>query len=284
MKKRWRIRRIPGRLRRKLKALDDLLTFYKASTDSEAKCPICDRSVNRSITFGHAEYVTGPSMSLPEVQSHRKYLCSNCGHFFTPWLDTNLAEVATKYQGIYDSDQLLQENERAAYQLGLLRLALDHLGDKPDVRILDFGCGSNISPTKTMREEGYDVRCCDILDIYPYDGDVFFRHDLEDTRWYGKFDAIVSIDVIEHLGNTVQAWRSLNQLLKRDGVMLHCFPTRLHYGLRHSYCESPYHTCIFSRKSLRILTDMTGFTLEAIESFDADVPYVFRFRKMAEIK
>jgi hypothetical protein len=44
-------------------------------------------------------------------------------------------------------------------------------------------------------------------------------------------------------------------------------------------CSTPFHTCIFSWKSLQILTGKTGFRLEAIDSFNADVPFVFRFRK-----
>ncbi|MCK5014128.1 MAG: class I SAM-dependent methyltransferase [Candidatus Omnitrophica bacterium] len=283
MKSTWRISHIVHRLRARCRALDNFLAICGASTaDSATNCTICGRSVTRSITFGCAEYVNGLSVSLPEVQTHRKYLCSYCGHFFTPWLDIDLEQISTKYQDIYDSNQLFQENERASYQLDLIRYALKHLDGKENVAILDFGCGPNRSPTMTMREAGYDVRCCDILDRYVYDGDIFFRYDMADTRWFGSFDAIVSIDVIEHLGNTVSAWRSLSRLLKADGIMAHCFPTRLHYSLNNNYCATPFHTCIFSRKSLRMLAAKTGFKLEAIEPFQADVPFVFRFRKIRE--
>jgi len=270
------------RLRARFKALDDFLAICKASTDFAINCPICDRCATRSITFGRAEYVNGPSASLSEVQTHRKYLCPHCGHFFTLWLDIDVEQISTKYQGIYDADQLFRENERAAYQLDLIRYALRHLEGKDNVAILDFGCGPNTSPTMTMRGAGYDVRCCDILSGYAYDGDIFFHYDPADTRWLGSFDAIVSIDVIEHLGNTVSAWHNLNHLLKADGIMAHCFPTRLHYGLHHNYCATPFHTCIFSRKSLQILAAKSGFKLEAIEPFQADVPFVFRFRKIRE--
>jgi SAM-dependent methyltransferase len=275
----WRLRGLARRLSWVFRSLDDSRIVRKDAVDSEARCPVCEGTAAKSIGFGRAGYVNGPSAALPEVQTHRKYLCSHCGHLFTPWLDGDLQQVSAKYGGIYGSDQLYRENERAAFQLGLIQYALKHLGRGQGVRVLDFGCGPNISPTKKMRDRGYDVRCCDILEGYPYDGEVFFRYRLEEARWFGSFDAIVSIDVMEHLGDTVSAWRNLNRLLKPGGMMAHCFPTRMHYSLRHACCSTPFHTCIFSWKSLQILTGKTGFRLEAIDSFNADVPFVFRFRK-----
>ena len=276
------VRRILNRMRAAYGHLMDIPILRFAPEVSTVVCPVCDRSKTKSISFGCDRRINGPSATLPEVRSHVKYVCMGCGHYFTAWLDTDLEQIGEKFEGIYESDQLFRENSRAAYQLNLLSYALKRLEGKSAPRILDFGCGPNTSPTMTMREDGHDVRCCDILGSYPYDGDIFFRYDGEDTRWERQFDAIVSIDVIEHLGNTRSSWRELNRLLAPDGIMAHCFPTRLHYGLRHPCCRTPFHTCIFSRESLQLIAEKSGFRLEAIKPFDADVPYVFYFRKIGE--
>jgi SAM-dependent methyltransferase len=123
---------------------------------------------------------------------------------------------------------------------------------------------------------------CDILPHYPYDGQFFFRYDPNDRSRDGQFEAIISIDVIEHLGNTLDAWKSLNKLLKPNGVMAHSFPSRIHFSLLHDHCAAPFHTSLFSRKSLELLSAKAGFSLEAIEPFPAGIPYVFRFRKIRE--
>lgn len=271
------------KIRSLFKPIEDFIAISKASRDHSAQCPICGFNATKSILFGRAQYVNGPSAELPEVKSHRKFLCEACGHFFTSWLDGDLSEVSSKYQGIYNNNKLLKENGRASYQLGLMKYVLQKSGGIDKLRILDFGCGPNVSPTKTMRAAGHDVHCCDILDIYPYDGDVFFRYDLSKVRSLEPFDAIVSIDVVEHLGNTFEAWRGFNKMLKLGGKMAHCFPSRFHYSLRHKYCTTPFHTCIFSKQSLSIILKKAGFQLSAIDPFSADVPYVFYFEKVMEI-
>ncbi len=273
------------RLKNHLGWAADLLDLLKAPVVFSAPCPICGKKATRVISFGPYHYYRDNLVSsCPQVQGHQKHVCLSCGHYFTPWLDESLQSVATIYEMTEKTPPEEQsENPRSQFQLSLLRYVVAHLGSKPGLSLLDFGCGANRTPTHVMRKLGYDAHCCDILDGFPFDNDVFFRYEINDARWFGRFDAITSIDVIEHLGNTLSAWRNLNRLLKPNGIMAHCFPTRMHYGLRHWYCANPVHVCFFSRRSLRLLTRMTGFRLEVVEKFDADVPYVFRFRKVHEI-
>lgn len=246
-------------------------------------CPICGRTTASCAVYGPAEYVNGPSATLPLVQGHTKYLCKHCGHFFLPWAGTDLEDTRAMYRGIYAGDVGKTENKRAAFQLNLIRYVIGHLGTQANPVVLDFGCGPNTSPAQRMREAGYDVRCCDILDAGPADAAVFFQYDPADSRWNGRFDAIVSVDVIEHLGDTLEAWRALNRLLRPGGIMAHCFPSRIHYSLRHKCWATPFHACGFSRKSLEMLARKTGFEWETTEPFPADVPFVFRFRKTRDV-
>lgn len=272
-------RRTARRTLAKAVPVGDWLIRRTLPVSRDVACPICGGDWAQVISYKAARHIDGASAALEEVQAHRKHLCTACGHLFSRWLDAGLGDVAQRYEGIYSSDQLYRENSRAAYELALMRDVLRRL-DRNEPSILDFGCGPNASPARTLRAEGRDARCCDILSGYPYDGDVFFRYDRNDLPRHGAFDAIVSIDVIEHLGDTVEAWLGLNALLKPDGIMAHCFPSRMHYGLRHPACATPFHTCLFTRKSLSLLCARTGFQWEGVERFAADVPYAFRFRKV----
>jgi len=247
-------------------------------------CPVCMHTTTKALRYGRFAHVTGESRCLPEVSSHRKYICVNCGHCFANWLDGDLANTADKYAGIYDGAQLLQEGPRARYEEGLFRYVLRRLGNPKKATLLDFGCGPNRSPVEKLRNEGFDARGCDILPIYSYDGDVFFQHTANASPWLGRFDGIVSIDVVEHLADTIGSWSYFNRILKPGGIMAHCFPSQIHYSFLHSYFRTPFHVCLFSRRSISLLLERTGFVLDDVEPFDADVPYVFCFRKTREIK
>jgi SAM-dependent methyltransferase len=276
------LRLFASRVKCQFKALGDLCATGKMSRKAGAPCPVCGARTNRAISYACPAYITGPSSKREEVRHHEKSLCEACGHLFTDWLDEDVKEVGTVYEGIYSGDHLFKENPRAAYQLGLLRYAISHLKGMANPSLLDFGCGPNLSPSRTLREEGIRTLSCDILPNYPYDGQLFFRYDPEDRSHDRQFDAIISIDVIEHLGNTLDAWKSLNRMLRPNGIMAHSFPSRIHFSLLHDHCAAPFHTSLFTRRSLDILTAKAGFSLEAIEPFPAGIPYVFRFRKVQD--
>jgi SAM-dependent methyltransferase len=244
-------------------------------------CPICGGRRSMEIKYGRADFITGPSAELPEAKAHSKYRCHRCGHLYSHWLDADLEQVGKVTGEAYDNGKQRVENYRAAYQLGLQRYLLAQLGHPARAALLDFGCGPNLSPTMTLREEGHDARCCDIMD-YRYDGEIFFRHTNDPARWRQFFDGIVSIDVIEHLGNALETFTYFNRILKPGGYMAGCFPTQYHYQRGHSYFRNPYHVCLLSPTSLRILCRKTGFSLLRIEPFEADVPHVFLFQKTRE--
>jgi hypothetical protein len=275
-----------GTVREKTRAwrysLKEKLRSLREPTVTTQVCPICGGSRSMEIRYGRADFITGPSAQLPEAQAHSKYRCRRCGHLYSHWLDVPLEQVGKVSGEAYGTDKLRVENFRAGYQLGLHRYLLGVLGHPARAALLDFGCGPNLSPTTTLRREGHDARCCDIMD-YPYDGEIFFRHTNDPARWRNFFDGIVSIDVIEHLGNALETFTYFNRILKPGGYMAGCFPTQYHYQRDHSYFQNPYHVCLLSPASLKILCRKTGFALLRIEPFEADIPYVFLFRKTREL-
>lgn len=270
-------------LRSKLNFISDNKIINSAESTSEVDCPICGSNQSKIITYNKPNYVNGPSKDLPDVKMPKKYLCQNCDHLFSTWLDADLEEVSSLYSGIYDSDQLFHENLRYKYELGLMEYSLKYIKNSENISLLDFGCGPNTTAAKIMKDKGYDAKCCDILDGYPYDGDFYFKYKTGEPSLEKRFDVIVSIDVIEHLGNTLDSWKDLNRMLKPGGVMSHSFPSRILYSLSHEYCQNPFHNCLFSKKSLNIICEKTGFRFETMRPFDADVPFVFRFRKIREV-
>ncbi|MEI6788335.1 MAG: methyltransferase domain-containing protein [bacterium] len=246
-------------------------------------CPICESSKHMVLECGKTPFVTGASKTLPEVRNCRKFQCSTCGHIWTPWLNQDLGNVSAIYDGIFQesSNESIDVNFRSAYQLELLTLAFAETGGKKPC--LDFGCGPNFSVTQLLNKLGLPAYCCDISNHYPYDGKTFFRHSY-DTRWTHQFGGIASVDVIEHLGNTVETWRYFNQILQPEGVMYHIFPTTLHYDLRHHYVTNAFHLCIFSEQSLTLLCEKTGFEFcgmvpSIISSSDPTLQNIFHFKK-----
>lgn len=257
-----------------VRSLQDGLFIRTGKAVCGVPCPIC--------THGNSLQFAPPPGKANGAAAPRKYLCRRCGHFFDPGLDGSLDRAATVYRQDKTPAALTQENARSVHQLSLLRRVLARLDTPEDACVLDFGCGSNRSPTRTLRAEGIDAHCCDILADYPYDEDIFFQYELNDPHWRGRFDALCSIDVIEHLGDTLKAWGSLNRMLKPGGWMAHCFPARMHYALRHPTCLAAEHACIFSRRSLQMTSQATGFRLMGVSFFPADVPFVFEFQKVGE--
>lgn len=202
-------------------------------------------------------------------------------------MNKDLKEVSAIYDGIYGetANESVDVNFRSAYQLELLTLAL--LASDRKEPCLDFGCGPNSSVTLMLRKLGMPVHCCDISNHHHYDNEVFFRHSA-DSRWHNRFGGVVSVDVIEHLGDTLNTWHYFNRILKSSGVMYHIFPTTIHYATVHHYITNAFHLCIFSEQSLRLLCHKTGFEFRGfvpsvIPSADPTLQNIFYFKKVRDL-
>ena len=250
-------------------------------------CPICGGIQQDAIDCRPIDFVTGKSRAHAETRNCRKFRCRSCEHLWTPWLTRDLQEVSEIYDGIYGekANESTDVNFRCVYQLELITLAL--LATDQKEPCLDFGCGPNSSVTHILRKLGKPVHCCDISSQYAYDGEIFFRH-AADPRWHNRFGGVVSIDVVEHLGDTVNSWMYFNRILKPNGVMYHIFPTSIHCDLGHHYVTNAFHPCIFSEKSLRILCEKTGFEFcgfvpSVIPATDPTLQNIFHFRKVRNV-
>ena len=107
---------------------------------------------------------------------------------------------------------------------------------------------------------------------------------------FGWFDGISSYAALEHLTNTADAWRTLNRLLKPTsaggGVMVHAFPSQWHLDFDDSAIQIAGHSCVFSRKSLRMMCDRAGFQLVKADPPRFVGPHyhaVMSFRKVRDV-
>jgi DNA-directed RNA polymerase subunit RPC12/RpoP len=267
-------------VRRKIK---DSVRIWRAPIDRTQLCPVCGECSSRILKFGPPAFVTGPSSALPEVKNGTKYRCTRCKHLYSNWLSGDLDRTAEIYSGVYAQDQVRSTGDRKLQEEALLRFIVTNIGSPDKARLLDFGCGSNTAATMQLRKEGHDAHCCDILDQYDYDGEIFFQYDMKPGRWLHYFDGIVSTETIEHLSDTVEAWTYFNRVLRLGGMMAHSFPNQLHYGLDDSDVANPFHVCLFSDRSLKILTSKTGFELRSINEVEGVDREVFLFEKVKEI-
>jgi hypothetical protein len=157
----------------------------------------------------------------------------------------------------------------------LVRRLIERLGS--DIDVLDFSCGDNYP----ILEQEFDASlyACDIRSGYPYDGDTFFRFDpvSEPER---TFEAILSVDALEHVSEPEPTWRYFNHVLPTGGIMAHSFPTATEYPRGHHFFRIPFHACLFSTESLNLWAERMGFSYRGSESLpDSDVGEVYWFKK-----
>lgn len=114
-------------------------------------------------------------------------------------------------------------------------------------RILDFGCGPNPLLKIILEREGYTV---EIYDKH------FFVHPFE-----GKFDMIISTEVIEHIYNPLEQIQNLKLHLKTGGCIslkTSFRPVSDEAFLNWWYKEDRTHISFFSPEAVKSLSEKLG--------------------------
>jgi len=145
-------------------------------------------------------------------------------------------------------------------------------GDGKHKRLLDVGCSTGIF-LYAAKEMGYDIYgvepsrwavdymktqlgfenvFCGSLEAYPVREDYF--------------DVIALIDVIEHLPDPLHSLKIIHRLLKPGGNLVLQTPDIGSFTARFFksrwWCILPEHLFYFSRKTLKLLLEQVGFTVE----------------------
>lgn len=139
-------------------------------------------------------------------------------------------------------------------------------------RVLDVGTGRSALPS-LIRTCGFHVTAIDnIRDYWPRG--MFNRHfhvideDIRSPQMHERFDVIVCVSVLEHIGDHRRAMRGLMQLLRPSGHLLltHPYNERHHvenvYRLPGSYgAGAPYPCQQYTRAQLDVWMEETGASL-----------------------
>jgi hypothetical protein len=245
-----------------------LRSLLRSAANVDTTCPVCS-----------SRDIRGFSFDLPD-EVVAKSFCRTCEHLFSERMQTGLSHV----QSVFRIDQ---HNPGKETQVMLLREAAGLSGARNGT-FLDFGVGGNIGAFaeagKSMPEHRF-MGC----DVYPASVPGYFLT-YDENAPHGIFDGITSHAVVEHLTNTLDAWKKFNRLLKPvsqgGGIMIHAFPSQWHLGFDNWAIRIAGHSCVFSRESLRRVCDATGFRIER-----ADPPRpvghhyhpVFIFRKTRDL-
>lgn len=244
--------------------------YYQSELTHEADCPICSCKTARVFHYGRDPYATGNALLFDEVsKGHKKYCCTNCRHIYALWLRKDLDTVGNLYSNIYSGEsEVYIENERKEIQKQMVKIAQEiyYSGNPKKSQIpfvvLDFGCGPNFKAASELRKEGIEAYCCDILPRLPYDNNIFWKYDNDFIKIFrNEFLGLTSVDVLEHLNTPIEDFKLFNRLLKLNGVMVHYSPMIDYMPLFGSHVDHAFHTNFFSKKSLKITCEKTGFKL-----------------------
>lgn len=108
----------------------------------------------------------------------------------------------------------------------------------PKAHILDLGCGSGAF-TKRLQDHGFRTTSVDLsLETFKLDSDHYeldFNADFAGRLLGRKYDAIVALEVIEHLENPLHFLRQLKQLAAPETPIVVSFPNMYLYWSLHAF-------------------------------------------------
>lgn len=215
----------------------------RQGADAGIPCPVCGGS-SRTTRFDRPEGTI------------EKYICSNCGHLFSDFLQTDPGLGQEMFH--FDT-----ENPGRQTQVELLEELIWRSGSQHGV-YLDFGVGGNLAAFQEVQARYRDHRLM-ACDTYPSPVPGYFQTYAEDSPQH-CFDGISSYAVVEHLTDTLATWTYFNRLLKPvvdgGGIMVHAFPSQLHHEYAHWSIQIRSHVCLFSHASLARVCEQTGFRME----------------------
>jgi len=181
------------------------------------------------------------------------------------------------YRQMSDEDYLVEEEGRRRTARRLLNLLAKHV---PSGRLLEVGCGHGLLLDEARRR-GYDAEGLELsVDAARHARDALgltVRETvLEDTALDGEcYDAVLLIDVLEHLDDPVAALERAGSLLAAGGALLIVTPDPSSLTARVAGARwwgyLPAHFCLIPRVTLRELIRARGLVLAE------DVPLVRSF-------
>ena len=148
--------------------------------------------------------------------------------------------------------------------------SLKHLPLKKESRLLDSGCGTG-RDIAVLREQGYtNVQGADPFidkDVYHSNKVLVEKKNLSEVE--GKFDFITMHHSFEHVPNPQETVEQAYKLLDKGGRLIIRIPVSdcwalKHYGKEWVQFDPPRHLFLHTQKSMKIIAEQAGFTMENI--------------------
>ena len=242
-------------------------------SEEAVPCPICHSERTRflfegwDLTFGHPD-------------SEFVYQCRDCDHVFVAGTLTpeQLTDMYTNYypRSTFNVEnyQPYKEKKGFFYWLdGEEGHAYRHV--PKNVRVLDICCGycETLGYHKARGCEVYGVEADEnarkIADRYGFNVHI----GLFDPSQYEpeSFDYVTMDQVLEHLVEPQKTFQEIHSVLKPGGKFIASVPNltafgRYFFGRYWSGWHLPYHRHFFTRKSISILAERSGFAIETTQS------------------
>jgi len=216
---------------------------------TDPTCKICSSSTKY---YGSHDLSKGcNNATLPATGITIKYhKCDNCGLIFTTDMDDwSVSEFKEK---IYNDQYVLVDPEYVDIRPKTNANWLHGLMKNSNESMLDYG-GGNGKTAEYMKQYGYSV---DVYDEFACP-----------NRPEKTYDVISAIEVFEHTTKPYETLKDIISFLKIHGKIIFTTFTNdgLPFGEMHWYISPRNgHVTIHSKKSLRILLERYGMTLQHI--------------------
>lgn len=230
------------------------------------KCSICQSD---------ALLVEPTCPSYQEGYTYQIYTCRKCNTSFSlPYIGADVI-----YNVIYKNANLIPGYSRYAKFCSEIKLSdspIDYLKNaeetyfstiniiknlnntNPNLKILEIGCGLGYF-TYSLRRAGFDIIGLDISQeainhAKQFFGDYYLCKDVfvYANETVHEFDVIVANQLIEHIENPFDFTKSLQKMLKPEGLIIYTTPNKSIYPKRAIYKTSdlpPIHCFWFSQES-----------------------------------
>ncbi len=174
-----------------------------------------------------------------------------------------LARVRETYSG---SDDLAVMQLAFNYNNYLRQLVTRHITQRQNV--LDFGAGLGTFAIP-LSKSGYQITCVEIDPVFraKLEAEGVTVHSYLEDVPENAFDAIYSLNVIEHIEDDLGALKTLRDKLKRDGTLLLYVPA--FQFLFSSMDRKVGHFRRYKRSQLAQLVEDAGFDVETVRYADS---------------
>ncbi|HVO25586.1 MAG TPA: class I SAM-dependent methyltransferase [Candidatus Margulisiibacteriota bacterium] len=241
----------------------------------DARCVLCGSDHADPVASGYDfEYLTVPN-------TFQFVRCRTCGHHYLNPRPSE-ADLGTIYPPNYyafsGSQQALVARVRRSWEAGKVRLYRDLVGAGPR-RILDVGCG-NGRFLSLLRDYGHAE--WDLVGI-DFDANAVSQCVARGFRAYvsraedfappqgEQFDAVIMLQLIEHVDDPAAICRRVFTLLRAGGFFIIETPNlagwdyRLFAGRWWGHYHFPRHWNLFSTAALHRLLEQSGFAIARSE-------------------